>query len=67
MFSFKQSSEPDGDPVKTFGQLGGGAVAGSTDGNHGTAICGGFQRRAPTGGAANGTPMNVQDAPLSVP
>src|SRR5688572_32920282 len=34
-FSFRQSSDPVGEPVKRVGQLGGGVVAGSTDGDHG--------------------------------
>src|SRR5262245_31505229 len=67
MFNFRQSSEPDGAPEFRFGQLGGGVVAGSTEGDHGAAACGGLQRRAPIGGAANGTPRKLQDAPLSIP
>ena len=35
-------------------------VAGSVTGAHDSAGCGGFQRRSPTGGAANGMPRNTR-------
>jgi hypothetical protein len=67
MFSFRQSSDPDGDPENVVGQLGGGVVAARTSGDQIEALCGGFQRRPPTGDAANGTPRNEHEAPLSIP
>src|SRR5262245_29964427 len=48
----------------TCGQIGGlAAVACSVDGAQGTDGCGGFQRKVPTGGAANGMPRNAHDEP----
>jgi hypothetical protein len=69
MFIFKQSSFPwvvvlpSGN---TSAHVGGGAVASSVPG-HGAAGCGGRHRSAPIGGAANGTPRNAHEAPLSAP
>ena len=42
-------------------------VAFNVAGAQAAAGCGGFQRRSPIGGAANGMPRNAQDAPRSVP
>src|SRR5580765_4896123 len=42
------------------------AVAFSVDAQ-GAAGCGGFHRRLPSGGAANGMPRELHDTPLSMP
>src|SRR5580765_7219988 len=68
MFNFRQSSLPIVAPARlNEGQFGGAAIAFSIAGAHGAAGCGGFQRRSPTGGAANGMPRKAHDAPLSTP
>ena len=66
-FSFRQSSEPDGDPLKTGGTTGRRCRGREHRRRPRAAGCGGVQRSAPIGGAANGTPRNAHDAPLSVP
>src|SRR2546423_471916 len=70
MFNFRQSSLPAVPVVAgglIRGQLGGAVMALSVAGAQDAAGCGGFQRRLPTGGAANGIPRNAQDEPRSTP
>ena len=70
MFNFRQFSLPTVNVLPaglTFAHGPGAAVAFNVAGAHGAAGCGGFQRKLPSGGAANGMPRNAQDEPLSTP
>jgi hypothetical protein len=51
----------------TLGHAGGFVVAINGAGAHGSAGCGGFHRKGPSGGFANGIPRNAHEPPRSTP
>src|SRR5206468_1733169 len=60
MFNIRQSSAPKTKRLPlTCGHIGGAVVAFSVLGIQARGGCGGFQRRSPTGGAANGIPRKA--------